>query len=128
MSVHGGRGIPPIFIGVVVGLLSKIGKKQGKREIIERPRAAIDANKALGRTGGRAGARTLSEEMRRVISLLDLDSFLRPRVFRLPLSLSLSRFTERRRRREIYRRARAGILNLGVYSFIGTIRPALGAH
>lgn len=33
------------------------GKKEGKREIIERPRATIDANKALDRTNGRAGER-----------------------------------------------------------------------
>lgn len=83
---RGGKREGAIFIG----LLLKTGrKKRGKkkREIIERPRAAIDANKAA--------EHKLSEEMRRLISLLDLDSFLRPpslslslSLFRLPLSLS----------------------------------------
>lgn len=83
------RGRMPIFIEAVVRLLLKTGrKKEGKRrEIIERPRTAIDANKAA-----EPRAHKLSEEMRRLISLLDLDSFLRPReslslsLFRLPLS------------------------------------------
>lgn len=107
------RGSADFFIGGSRRTAFENGEKRGEKEIIERPRAAIDANKALGR----ADALARSEEMRRVISLLDLDSFLRPRVSRSPLSLSLSRFTERRRRREIYRAAYLGSWRLFVYRY-----------
>lgn len=65
--------------------------------------------------------------MRRVISLLDLDSFLQPRVFRLPLALPIKIHRAPPPARNIPARA-AGILNLGVYSFIGTIRPSRSAQ
>jgi len=116
-----------IFIEVVRLLLKTGRKKEGKRrEIIERPRAAIDANKAA-----EPRARKLSEEMRRLISLLDLDSFLRgreslslaPSLFPFTSLALLSRFTGRRPpARNIPARGRY-LESLGVYSFIGTIRP-----
>lgn len=85
--MDGGRGAADFYRGSRRAAFENRKKRRGK-EIIERPRASIDANKAFGRTGrADALARTLSEEMRQVISLLDLDSFLRPRVFRLPLAL-----------------------------------------
>lgn len=109
----------PIFIEVVRLLLKTGRKKEGKRrEIIERPRAAIDANKAA-----EPRARKLSEEMRRLISLLDLDSFLRgreslslslPLSSRSPLSLSYLDSPGGGHRREIYRHA-AGISNLSAF-------------
>lgn len=66
---------------------------------------SIDANKADGR------GRARSEEMRRVISLLDLDSFLSGPSLPFTSLAPLSRFTERRRRaRNIYTGARSRYL------------------
>lgn len=97
-------------------------KKKREKEIIERPRGRARSTR-IKRSAGRA--RTLSEEMRRIISLLDLDSFLRAPESSVYLSLPYldSPCAAAAAGGEKYTGAQPDILNLGVYSFIGTIRP-----
>lgn len=59
-----GRGPADFYQSSRRAAFGKREEKNGEKEIIERPRAAIDANKALGRTG-RVGARARAHALGR---------------------------------------------------------------